>query len=303
MSVSRREFLQSAAAAATAVAVAPAALAAVEPVARPALPAGFKHKLSVAAYSFRNKLNIKSTAADRWTLLDFIRKCADYGADGVELTQYYFQQPITPAYVASLKREAFLQGLTITGTPIGNTFTHPAGEARDAQLKHMRDWIDVSGDIGSPAIRTFAGNTPKGLTEEQARKNVVECLEIVGEHAAKRGVYLALENHGGVVATAEGLLDILKQVKNPWVAVNLDSGNFHSEDPYAELEKIAPYAVTIQFKTEMVFNKKKTPADFGRILKMIRAVNYRGFITLEHEAAEDPVEAVPRHLEAMRKAM
>jgi hypothetical protein len=35
----------------------------------------------------------------------------------------------------------------------------------------------------------------------------------------------------------------------------------------------------------------------------MRKANYRGYVTLEYEAAEDPLTAVPRHLAALRKAI
>lgn len=298
MPLSRRELFQSALAVGTGVAVGAGALA-VEPISRKPMPAA-RLKLSLAAYSFRQLLDVKKKT---WTFLDFMDKAAEWGCDAVELTEYYFEKPITPAYLSKLKHRAHTQGLTISGTPVGNTFTHPAGEARDREIERIRNWIDVSADLASPTIRIFAGNVQKGGTEEQARKNVVECLETLCPHAEKRGVFLALENHGGVVATADGMLEILKQVKCPWVGVNMDTGNFHSADPYAELARIAPYTVVAQFKTAMSFNKKKEAADLGKILKILRDVNYRGYLALEYEEAEDPLVAVPRHLAEMRKAL
>jgi sugar phosphate isomerase/epimerase len=239
----------------------------------------------------------------RWSFFDFIEKAATWGTDGIELTEYYFEKPITPEYLARLKHKAYLCGQAITGTPIGNTFTHPPGEARDREIARVRDWIDVSAELGSPCIRVFAGNAPRGLAESEARPNVVECLETAGEHAAKRGVFLAVENHGGVVATPEGLLEIVRAVRSPWVGVNLDSGNFRTADPYADLAKVAPYAVSAQYKVEIAPGGKKQPADPARVVKILRDANYRGFVALEYEAAEDPLAAVPRHLEALRKAL
>ena len=100
------------------------------------------------------------------------------------------------------------------------------------------------------------------------------------------------------------MLAILKEIKHDWLGVNLDSGNFHTPDPYADLEKIAPYAVTCQLKAEMApQGQKKQPADYGRIVDIMKKANYRGFITLEYEAAEDPVTAIPKHLDAIRKVL
>ena len=97
---------------------------------------------------------------------------------------------------------------------------------------------------------------------------------------------------------------IIKSVKSPWVGLNLDTGNFHSADPYADLEKCAPYAVNVQFKVEIqARQRKREEADLDRIIKMLRMVNYQGYVALEYEAAEDPWKAVPPWLKRMRAAM
>lgn len=290
MQTDRRRFLQAGAVLAAA----------------PLVPAGAKraaaapYRLSLAAYSLRKFLDLKNPTM---TLEEFIGKTADWGFEGVELTEYFFKKPITPEYVMKIKRAAIKAGLPVTGTPIGNTFTLPPGEGRDKQIASMKAWIDVSADVGSPAIRIFAGSTPKGSEESQARKWAIECIEATLPHAEKRGVILALENHGGIVAKAEGMLEIVKAIKSDWFGVNLDTGNFHGADAYGELEQCAPYAVTCQIKVEVSLGGKKEAMDYPRIIAMMRKVNYRGFLTLEYEAAEDPMTAVPKHLEALRKAM
>ncbi len=256
------------------------------------------YRLSLAAYSMRKYLELKNATM---TLEDFVVKAADWGCDGVELTEYYFRKPLTPESLMKLKRTAWRQGVDITGTPVGNTFTHPPGEARDREVAKLKSWIDVSADLGSPAIRIFAGNCPKGVEEAQARKWVGECIEACLPQAEKRGVILALENHGGVVAKPEGLLEIVKAVKSDWVGINLDGGNFTGEDPYAELEACAPLAVTCQVKVEISRAGKKEAADFGRIIGILRKAGYKGYITLEYEAAEEPLTAIPRHLAELRK--
>jgi sugar phosphate isomerase/epimerase len=129
----------------------------------------------------------------------------------------------------------------------------------------------------------------------------VESIEACADHAAKRGVFLALENHGGIVAEPDGLLEIVKAVKSEWFGVNLDTGNFHGVDPYADLARIVPYAVTAQVKVEMqAKGGEKQEADFGRLVRMLKDGGYRGYVTLEYEAAEAPLTAVPRYLERLR---
>jgi sugar phosphate isomerase/epimerase len=286
---------------------------AVEPPTRlpPTASAGnpTRFKVALAAYSFRKFLERKKDKDGKdiepaWTYPVFLEKAAEVGAEGVEILEYFFAKPVAAKDVTEVKRRAHLLGLSVCNAPVGNVFTHPAGPDRDKQLEHVRNWLDVAADMGAPCIRIFAGSTPKGMTDEAARKNVVECIDAVTPHAEKRGVWLALENHGGVVATPDGLLEILKASGSPWLGVNLDTGNFHGEDPYADLAKVAPYAVTVQYKVDITpKGGKKEASDPARIAKILRDSGYRGWVALEYESAEDPLTAVPRHIAELRKAL
>jgi sugar phosphate isomerase/epimerase len=113
---------------------------------------------------------------------------------------------------------------------------------------------------------------------------------------------LGLENNGGIVATAHDLLTIVRAVKSPWFGVNLDTGNFHSADPYADLARCVPYAVNVQYKVEMhrEGTGPKEPADAARVVNILRDGGYQGFVALEYEAAGNPHDAVPRHLRELR---
>ncbi|MFN8092496.1 MAG: sugar phosphate isomerase/epimerase family protein [Vicinamibacteria bacterium] len=298
MATTRRDLLKSVPAALAAAAV-PGVASAIPPVTRSGKA---RLRLGLAAYSMRDHLQGKLQPA--MTLHDFLEKAAAWDVDAVELTSYYFPDEITPAYVSGLKRHCHLLGLEVSTTPIRNTFTVPAGPARDKDVAHVKRWLQIASDLGSSAIRIFAGDAPKGTDEAQARRHCVEAIEECADEAARQGVFLALENHGGVVATPQGLLEIVQAVKSEWFGVNFDSGNFHGPDPYADLETIAPYAVTAQAKVEIQpAGQPKQAADLGRVTAILRKAGYRGVVSLEYEAAEAPLTAIPRYLEALRAVL
>ena len=291
--MNRRDFLHSAAVL-PALAAAPAA--AIDPIKRTGKPL---MKLSLAAYSFRAALDGPKKSM---TLDDFVDLASTYEVEGVEPTSYYFPDPATPQYCRALRRHAFLQGLSISGTAVRNTFTHPPGPQLDKEIDHVKRWIDLAAELHAPTIRIFAGELQKGTSEADARRWCVDALQRACEHAATRGVFLALENHGGIVSTPDQMLAIVKEVRSEWFGVNLDTGNFHGADPYADLARLAPYAVVVQVKTEVSVGKgARGPADLGRIVKLLRDVSYRGFVVLEYEADADPRQAVPMHLQQLRK--
>jgi sugar phosphate isomerase/epimerase len=237
-------------------------------------------------------------------MFSFVDYCAEHGCEGAELTSYYFPPQIDEAYLLRLKQHAILRGVTPSGGAVGNVFTHPAGEKRTEQIALVRRWVDHCAVLGAPHIRIFAGEKPKDLTLEAARRNAIEAIEEAADYAGRKGVFLGVENHGGIVSDADGLLAIVEAVKSPWVGINLDTGNFNTEDPFRDLARCAPYAVNVQFKVEMhARGAAPAPADIERVLDVLRHSHYQGFVALEYEAAEDPWTAIPRWLGKLRESM
>lgn len=292
--ISRRNFSISAAAVLAGFAL---PTRAAEPFKRPGEP---RLRLSLAAYSFREFFKDAShnrtktpPAEKQIDLFQFVDYCAEHGCQGAELTSYYFPKEISNEFLLKVKRHAFLRGMELSGTSVGNTFTVPAGQKRDQEIAHTKKWIDHAALMGIPHIRVFAGNF-EGQSQEVAKKNCIAALEECCAYAGERGVFLGIENHGGIVAEPDALNDIVKAVQSPWIGINLDTANFHTDDPYRDLARCAPYAVNVQVKTEVqAKGKKKEPADLERIVKILRAANYQGYVVLEYEAAEDPFTAVP----------
>src|SRR5262245_14017823 len=278
MSDSRRSFLKAVGAAAAATA-APLAARAMDPVKR----AGPPHmKLSLAAYSYRKYLTDyrragRTAAPGSMTIEDFVDLCARLELDGTEPTSYFFPTPIDPAQLRQLRKRALLLGLTVSGTAIGNTFTHPPGPELDKEIAHVKAWIDHAVDLGAPTIRIFAGDVQKGTTEEQARRWAVDAIQRCCEYAGERGVILALENHGAMVTRADQLLSIVKDVKSEWFGITWDSGNFRGKDAYAELEQAAPYAVTVQIKAKIGSPEGSKLADLPRVVGILKKAGYRGW--------------------------
>ncbi|MCC6483241.1 MAG: sugar phosphate isomerase/epimerase [Armatimonadetes bacterium] len=271
---------------------------AIAPIKRPDSGPG-RLRLSCAAYSFRYQLQGQDSAHPM-TMLEFISNCAKWGCDAVELTSYYFDDPPTDAYVLSLKKAAFLHGLDVSGMPIGTNYCSADPAERAAQIAHTKKWIDRAALLGAPCIRVFAGGDAKGNIEEQ-RKWCVDALNECLEAAGKVGIYLAMENHGGIVAGPDELLTLVKMVDSEWFGVNLDTGNFHTDDPYRDVARVAPYAVVAQVKTEVVQGGKRQDADLGRMMKILRDSGYHGYVALEYEAAAPALEAVPKHLADLRR--
>lgn len=235
------------------------------------------------------------------TLDDFLNIAAEMDLDGVELTSYYFPPEPEISYLNRLKRRAFLLGLDVSGGAVRDTITFPPGPERDQNTAHIKKWLRHCAELGAPCMRVFAGGAPKGFTEEQAMKHVVECLEECAPEAERQGVIIALENHGGVTATADQIVSMVKAVKSDWVGINLDTGNFATEDPYADIAKAAPYAVTTHVKVQVrPKGQPAEPVDLVKVRAILDKVGYRGYLSLEYEDSEDPMTGVPKFISKLK---
>ncbi|MCS6923707.1 MAG: sugar phosphate isomerase/epimerase [Fimbriimonadales bacterium] len=258
-------------------------------------------RISCAAYSFREALTRREMS-----LIDLIRHCADWGLDGVELTGYYFPDTAR-ATLNALKRECFRYGLAVAGTATRNHFTHPDADFRKAEVERVKQWIDIAVALGAPMLRIFADQgIPPGYPERQVYDWSRECIEQSLAYAESQGVVLALETHWGLTADAERTLRFVRDLNSPYFGILLDGANTR-ENHYEMIEKLAPYAVSVHAKTHSRNLKDKFfELDYERIFRILKAAGYRGYVAIEYEYTEPPMQAVPRFakkLLALRERM
>ena len=98
--------------------------------------------LSLAAYSFRKELQ-----SGKMSLEDFVDFCALHDLEATELTSYYFKDT-SPAYLAELRRRAYVNGLTITSEVRARDSSHLPrhGGAQFGPTPGARPWLLHPGD-------------------------------------------------------------------------------------------------------------------------------------------------------------
>jgi sugar phosphate isomerase/epimerase len=254
-----------------------------------------------------------------------IEKCinlaAEMGFDGVEilLRQIPNESP-SRSELQQFKRAAFLNGLTLCGLSTHQSFLFPDKQKRQENIDLTIRQIEIAYALGIPTMRVNTGTwkTSKDFNELMANEGVepplpgysdddgfawaIEGLTACLQVAEKCGVVLGLENHWGLGRTPEGVAKIVDAIKSPWLRVTLDTGNF-LEDPYDKLKQLADKTVLLQAKTYHGGGTWYTlELDYDRIAKIMRAANYRGYVSLEFEGKEDPRTAVPKSLAMLRKA-
>jgi len=296
--IDRRTFLACSAAMATAVAAPASAVAATDSVVR---ETGVKLKLGLNAFSFDAALR-----KGKMTLGDAVHFCAKNGVDALDATGYYFPgYPAVPTDEAiyALKRTAFVNGVAISGTGVRNDFAvaDPAARAKDVQM--VKDWIVVASKLGAPVLRVFSGvKRPEGNTFDEALAWMVDDFKQCADLGRQHGVVIALQQHNDFLKTAAETIRTIEAVDSPWFACILDIGSLRSADPYVEIEKLVPYAVSWQIKEQVGRNGKEEPTDLSKIKAIIDRSGYRGYVPFEALGPGDPAPRIVAFLTKIRSA-
>lgn len=270
-------------------------------------------KPSLNAFSF-NDLLLAKDQRDKQTLYSIFNMldwCASQHIEGVDLTGYYFPgYPAVPsdAYIQQVKEKASQLHITLTGTGIRNNFASPDPAVRAADVELAKKWIEVAAKLGVPVIRLFAGETPKGYENkwDEVAGWMIECYKECAVVAEKYGVKIGIQNHGDMLQTAEQCLKILKAIHSPWAGLIVDTGNFKTEDPYADIETLAPYAVNWQVKESAFGIGNPVPTDYKRLMGIFKRQHVKGFLPVETILVRgipyDPFALVPKMLNELRMA-
>jgi L-ribulose-5-phosphate 3-epimerase len=277
--------------------------------------ARIKNRIGVSTYSFWH-FDEKS---DHWR---DIGKCleaaAGMGFDGVEILQVQMTDT-SPAALRRIKSRAFTLGLDLMGFSTHQSFVFPEEQKRADNVLKTTQFLEQAYDLGIPTIRVNTGRwgTSKNFdelmknrgieprlpdyTDDDGFKWVIDSFAKLVPEAEKRGVIMGLENHWGLGIDVAGVKRVVDTIKSPWLQVTLDTGNF-LEDPYDRLKQLAPQTVLLQAKTYHGGGLwYSLDLDYARIASIMREAGYRGYVSLEMEGKEDPLTAVPKSLEMLRK--
>ena len=272
-----------------------------------------KNKIGVSSYSFWHfdKNNKPSMSF-------CIENAARMGFDGIEFLLVQMSS-VDNSHLQKLKKKAFHAGLDIMGLSTHQGFLNPSENYRNDNINKTIDQIEIAYKLGIPTMRINTGRWGtsesfdalmankgieppiSGYTETDGFPWVIDSIEKCLPTAEKCGVVLGLENHWGLGISAKNVKKIIEEIDSPWLKATLDTGNF-LEDRDNQIKNLAPYACLVQAKTYYGGGVWYTlDIDYESIGRVMRDNNYKGYISLEFEGNEDPMTAVPKSLEVLRK--
>lgn len=255
----------------------------------------------------------------RRSLEHIMKRASDIGLDGVEIFHGHIESEEDEDLMA-LKRRALNLGLDIYCLETRQNFVKPLKEQRQRQIDYVQRCLDVAYKLGAPAMTISAGRWEtvdydefvrrggveppiSGFTEESAFAWVVDSINKCIPVAEDYGVVMALENSLGVTGTANHLIEIVEAVNSDWLRVAMDTGNFLN-NAYENLRRIARATVLVHAKTYLGGGLWYTPEiDYEKIAAILRDVDYRGYVSIEHEGKELPEIAVQKAFELLGTKM
>lgn len=258
-------------------------------------------------------------------IADCIDHAGEWGFDGVELLEKQIDR-VDPGkrssakYLQGLKQRCAMHGMDLCGMSTHQGFVTPDKEERQKNIDLTIRSIELCYTLGIPFMRINTGRwgTSKnfnelmknrglepplpGYQEEDGFPWVYESLEKILPTAEKCGVTLGLENHWGLGRTAAGVLKVLDAVQHPYLKALCDTGNF-LEDPYPQLEQMAPKTCFVQAKTYFGGGVwYELDLDYPRIAKIFHKEGFKGYVSLEFEGRESGQTAIPKSLALLRNA-
>ena len=165
-----------------------------------------------------------------------------------------------------------------------------------------------------PLILTGEGRQPEEMSQEAALQILKGRLEKLSKIAEEQQVYLAMEDHGSISLTPNGLPTIISLVESDWLVVNFDTANIHRGDyvgtsrekyewklgaktSYSEtelLKKVAHRVKHLHIKDVVGRNASilgKGEVDIIGCLKILKEAGFTGVLSYETEGWEEAEEA------------
>ncbi|QCR22241.1 sugar phosphate isomerase/epimerase [Pontibacter sp. SGAir0037] len=308
MSTNRRQFLQRMGSIAAGVAA--LSVSGMDAFASGA-PKKLFFKISLAQWSLH-----KALFSNKMNTLDFPGMARNtFGIDTVEYVSQFFQD--------KAKDHEFLRQLLARSKDNGVTnhllmvdqegeLCTPDQKKRAEAIEGHYKWVDAARYLGCKSVRVNAFGSG---SREDVKAAAVDGLEKLGEYAAKAGITLLAENHGGYSSDAAWLADVIKQVNSKNVGTLADFTNFcikregpgfwegkclDSYDPYKGVSELMPYAKGVSAKTfEFDAQGNCVETDYPRMLKIIKEAGFKGYLGIEYEGDSLPEEEGIRKTKAL----
>ena len=237
-------------------------------------------KISLAEWSLH-----KTLFAKKLDNLQFPETAAKrYGIQAVEYVSIFFKDKAKDkTYLKELlqrSKDHDVRNVLIMVDDEGHLGSTNEAERLKAVENHFK-WVEAAKFLGCHSIRVNAAGNGSA---EEVKKAAAEGLGKLSEFAAKTGINVIVENHGGYSSNGAWLSAVMKMANHKNLGTLPDFGNFYEYDRYKGTEELMPFAKGVSAKTyDFDSNGDETKIDYRRMLKIVKDAGYRGYIGIEYE--------------------
>lgn len=246
--------------------------------------------------------------------LDFVKTAKnDYGISAVEYVNQFFKDKAKDrAYLTDMKKRASDLGVRSVLIMIdGEGALGAADEAKRTQaVENHYQWVEAAKFLGCHSIRVNAYST--GTYDEQMER-AADGLRRLSEFGAQHKINVIVENHGGFSSNGAWLSGVMKKVNHPRCGTLPDFGNFNlgegkQYDRYQGVTELMPFAKGVSAKShDFDARGDETNTDYRRMMKIVLAHNYHGYVGVEYEgktlSEPNGIRATKKLLEQVRAEM
>jgi len=258
--------------------------------ARRAEPRKLLHCLSNEAYSFDRLFE-----QGKLTLLTLPELQKSLDIRGASLHEIYFKS-WEKEYLDRILESFKSNGRRISALIIGGNLATANEEARKKQIESNIAKLKAAAYLGAPVVRMNPGGVAKG--EDSAREGidrVVAAFKQILPVAQDLGVRLTMENHGGVAASVENILEVIRRTDPSWMGCTLDFGNEPVRQNPEVFKRLAPWAWHTHAKLESFkADGEATDSDYGKLLGILKGQAYPGAVSIEWEGKGEAIDGVKR---------
>jgi sugar phosphate isomerase/epimerase len=275
-------------------------------------PTDPRQRVSVAAYPFREfivgwkgwdgKTPSSVPRAQQIELKDFAAHVAEkFNIHNIEPWGRVF--PSTdPTYLEQFRAAVEKAGSAVVDIAVDDEYSQysPDAAERERSAKSSMHWIDVGVALGSPSVRTHIEG-PKDSKPDVNR--AAETLARVADYAAKKDVVVHLENDNPISEDPFFIVQVIDKVNSPWLRALPDFGNTlaaHDENyAYGAIDAMFAHAYGICHVKENEANEQGqlVHVDLARTFAILKKHNYKGYCSMEYDAAGDPYKPTAELIE------
>jgi L-ribulose-5-phosphate 3-epimerase len=278
-------------------------------------------QIGLAQWSL-NKRFLKRAGAEPLDNLEFAKIARSVGIDGIEYVNQMFKDKAKDeAYLGEMKKRAASEGvksLLIMCDGEGNLGAPQEAQRAKTVENHIK-WLEAAAFLGCHSIRVNAASDGKLSWDEQA-KLAADGLHKLCVEGDKRGLWVVVENHGGLSSNGKWLTQVMKLADHKRVGILPDFGNFYinrqtSEmyNPYQGLREFMPWVKESvsakswdwdtgagKFYTEDRREKTEMTIDFERLLRIVVGAGFHGYVSIEYEGAKhSEIDGIKRTKQAL----